>query len=75
MSKPSAKELLGEARDSDWSVTRMLTARVEKVLALHQEYLEPNWRGETTCAYCHDEDGELNRWPCPTRRILEGEGE
>jgi hypothetical protein len=45
---------------------------IKRVSALHHEDPERTWRGETTCAYCHDEDGELNRWPCTTRRALEG---
>jgi hypothetical protein len=43
---------------------------IERVKALHHEDPERTWRGETTCAYCHDEDGEFNRWPCPTALAL-----
>ncbi len=69
-STSTARELLDTG--SSWAEHR-LADRVEKVLALHHEDPEPTWRGETTCAYCHDEDGELNRWPCPTVRLLNGE--
>ncbi len=48
MSKPTVRELLDEARDSDWSVTRTLAARVERVLALHA--LEPEWRDDEEMA-------------------------
>ena len=73
MSNPTAREasmrdLLLEIRS--WGEVpvglRQLAARIEAILALHQE--DP--QVPDTCSRCYGIE-----WPCETLRLLDGEGE
>ncbi len=90
VAKPSVRTLLTDLwADADEVVRRHLTdqrklhqayalaARVEKMLALHRRDQRRQWtdeegcahRGGFVCAHCD------HAWPCPTRRLLDGEDE
>ncbi len=58
---------------ADEEVAPPMFRALRAVVELHTEAPEPTWCGEKTCAYCHNEDGELNRWPCATIRAIEKE--
>lgn len=70
MAKPSIRELLDEiSGPSTWhnmgvqvELGFALAARVERVLALHEE-----WDEQPVCRGCG------SPWPCPTVMALEGE--
>ena len=76
---PTARELLDKLACTHagvWPVREgacpkcflAMTARVEKVLALHTS-------DHGYCAECGGEWVSSNVWPCKTRRILNGESE
>jgi hypothetical protein len=72
--KPTCRELL----DGGWTNADMelLAARVERVLARHRVHLAQVEDGlgqyETGAAWCEECQ---SKWPCPTARILDGEGD
>lgn len=72
MTNPTAREVLDEINDTEEGCcchAVELAARVEKVLALHEE--ERTWEGGHKdifiCTHCR------KNWPCPTLRLLNGE--
>jgi len=73
MSEPTARELLDSnplalAPFYGWPV---LAARVERVLALHCEVEGDDSDGSYAVTSVCSECGQP--WPCPTRRLLNGE--
>ena len=76
MSEPTARDLIEWVdTKTHGSMKEYLVRRVEAVLALHvHTRSRAGWANPPRaaglleyCAYC------LTRWPCPTRRALEGE--
>jgi hypothetical protein len=66
LKEPTARELSHRVRQGyDEADALLLVARVEAVLALHND----SRMGATDCEHCH------NLRPCPTVRILNGESE
>ena len=79
MTRPTATELLDKRRSTYWmdagevyAVLTLLAERVEAVLALHA----PVRRGRrVVCESCGaDGHGTEQSHPCPTVRLLNGEG-